>query len=76
MGYVKETFEGDLGDIRKHYKLARYSGEPNGEKLGLRPIDKSGFWVAELDADGLEPTIVGCLGLGALYILCVSLGVF
>ena len=65
MGYRKQIFEGDLADIPKHYKLARYSGEPGGEKRpGLRPVGKNGFWVAELHADGLEPTIVGCVGLG------------
>ena len=65
-GYLNQTFEGDLADIPKHYKLAEYSSESNEEKVGLRPIGKNGFWVAELNAlDGLEPTIVGCLGLGA-----------
>jgi hypothetical protein len=66
MGYLKQSFEGDLADIPKHYKLG-YSGAPDEEKQALRPIAKSGFWVAELDAGGSEPTIVGCLGLGTSY---------
>ena len=64
IGFLKQSFEGDLADIPKHYKLAG-SGEPNEKTQGLRPIAKSGFWVAELvDEGGSEPTIVGCLGLG------------
>jgi len=64
MGFLKQSFEGDLADISRHYKLVG-SGEPNEMTQELRPIAKSGFWVAELvDEDGSEPTIIGCLGLG------------
>ena len=72
MGRLKLSFEGDLADIPKHYKLAEPSGEPSEEKEGDWPIGKSGFWVAELDAGSSESTIVGCIGLGASYILSAS----
>ncbi|KIM49790.1 hypothetical protein M413DRAFT_438922 [Hebeloma cylindrosporum] len=65
IGFLKQSFEGDLANIPKHYKLMRHSGESDDEKL--RATDKSCFWVAELDEGGSEPTIVGCIGLGASY---------
>jgi ribosomal protein S18 acetylase RimI-like enzyme len=75
IGFLKQSFEGDLADIPKHYKLAG-SNDPNEEKQGLWPITKSGFWVAELDEGGLEPTIVGCLGLGTFSARLTSYALF
>jgi len=62
--YMKQSLGGDLADIASHYKLAGDLDETNGKQEGLWGIGKSAFWVAELDVDGAEPTIVGCIGLG------------
>jgi len=65
MDYMKQSLGGDLANIANHYKLAGDFDETNGEQKGLGRIGKSAFWVAELDVDGAEPTIVGCIGLDA-----------
>jgi len=64
MDYMKQSLEGDLANIASHYKLAGGFDEMKGEQEGLGWIGKSAFWVAELDVNGAEPMIVGCIGLG------------
>jgi len=62
---MQQSLDGDLADIPSHYKLAGDFDETNGEQEALWRIGKSAFWVAELHIDGVEPTIVGCIGLDA-----------